>query len=250
MGFRRRAYVVAQRWPRRGDVSPRARSPCCSPAAVVRIRLYCDRRPRAHPARRDARMLRDCPVAQMVRAGPSDRDVSKLKQVAPVVAGQQQSVGAVALRATAEQDQLRSAAWDEQPRALSLRSLRNPPTGGSPLSENLCFGAAKVTSLSWASCREVATEPAALIVVTLGCSSLGLFLTDCIPVGWSSLGFGCFRRGIGAEVWPRQCSGLTLGIGPSRSNSEGRGRRAHRKCGAALEDPGNDGGTCAFFAYS
>ena len=34
---------------------------------------------------------------------PSDRDVSKLKQVAPVVAGQQ-SVGAVALRATAEQD--------------------------------------------------------------------------------------------------------------------------------------------------
>ena len=145
---------------------------------------------------------------------------------------------------------LRSVAWDEQPRALSLRSLRNPPTGGSPLSENLCFGAAKVTSLSRASCREVATEPAALIVVTLGCSSLGLFLTDCIPVGWSSLGFGCFRRGISAEVWPRQCSGLTLGIGPSRSSSEGRGRRAHRKCGAALEDPGYDGGTCAFFAYS
>ena len=145
---------------------------------------------------------------------------------------------------------LRSAAWDEQPRALSLRSLRNPPTGGSPLSENLCFGAAKVASLNRASCREVATEPAALIVVTLGCSSLGLFLADCIPVGWSSLGFGCFRRGIGAEVWPRQCSGLTLGIGPSRSSSEGRGRRAHRECGAALEDPGYDGGTCAFFAYS
>ena len=104
-------------------------------------------------------------------------------------------------------------------RALSLRSLRNPPIGGSPLSVNLCFGNAKVTSFSWASCREVATEPAALIVVTLGCSSLSLFLTDCIPVGWGSLGSGCFRHGIGAEVWPRECSGFTLGICPSRSSS-------------------------------
>ena len=143
--------------------------------------------------------------------------------MAPFVAGQQQSLARWHCERQPSRINLRSVAWDEQPRALSLRSLRNPPTGGSPLSENLCFGAAKVTSLSRASCREVATEPAALIVVTLGCSSLGLFLTDCIPVGWSSLGFGCFRRGIGAEVWPRQCSGLTLGIGPSRSSSEGRG---------------------------
>ena len=43
----------------------------------------------------------------------SDRNVSKLKQVAPVIAGQQ-SVDAVVLRVTAEQNQLRSAAWDEQ----------------------------------------------------------------------------------------------------------------------------------------
>ena len=59
----------------------------------------------------------------------SDRNVSKLKQVAPVITGQQ-SVDAVVLRVTAEQNQLRSAAWDEQPRAFSLRSLRKSPSRG------------------------------------------------------------------------------------------------------------------------
>ena len=74
----------------------------------------------------------------------SDRDVSKLKQVAPVITGQQ-SVDAVVLRVTAEQNQLRSAVWDEQPRAFSLRSLRNPPLGGSPPSATLCCGKARGT---------------------------------------------------------------------------------------------------------
>ena len=59
----------------------------------------------------------------------SDRNVSKLKQVAPVITGQQ-SVDAVVLRVTAEQNQLRSAAWDEQPRAFSLRSLRKSSSWG------------------------------------------------------------------------------------------------------------------------
>ena len=59
----------------------------------------------------------------------SDRNVSKLKQVAPVITGQQ-SVDAVVLRVTAEQNQLRSAAWDEQPRAFSLRSLRKSSSRG------------------------------------------------------------------------------------------------------------------------
>ena len=59
----------------------------------------------------------------------SDRNVSKLKQVAPVITGQQ-SVDAVVLRVTAEQNQLRSAAWDEQPRAFSLQSLRKSSSRG------------------------------------------------------------------------------------------------------------------------
>ena len=60
----------------------------------------------------------------------SDRNVSKLKQVAPVITGGQQPVDAVVLRVTAEQNQLRSAAWDEQPRAFSLRSLRQSSSRG------------------------------------------------------------------------------------------------------------------------
>ena len=72
----------------------------------------------------------------------SDRNVSKLKQVAPVITGQQ-SVDAVVLRVTAEQNQLRSAAWDEQPRAFSLRSLRKSSSRGSPPSATRCCGKAR-----------------------------------------------------------------------------------------------------------
>ena len=97
-----RVNFDAQRLGFRGVYSSASNPPFVSSAAALRIRFHLEgavARGTSAPS-----YLAFAARAAQFFVCPSDRDVSKLKQVAPVVAGQQQSVGAVALRATAEQD--------------------------------------------------------------------------------------------------------------------------------------------------